>query len=189
MSLSLHRPAKPPVARTYWVIESRFLAGAYPGAADPPGHRHRVEQLWKLGIRTFINLIEEDESNHYGQPFLAYDGLLREFASPAGDFATHLRFPIEDLGVPSSDRMACILDAIDLSLAADRPVYVHCFGGVGRTGIVVGCWLIRHGFVQPADAIEVLATLRQADEVTRHRPAPENGRQCRFVENWTRSAT
>ncbi len=184
MPESFARPPKPSIARAFWVVESKFLAGAYPGAADPAAHRHRVEQLWKLGIRTFVNLVEEDETNNYGQPFLKYDGLLRELASAAGDFATHLRFPVEDLGVPSADRMTCILDAVDLSLAADRPVFIHCFGGVGRTGISVCCWLIRHGYVEPNQAIQMLQTLREADEATCHRPAPENSRQCQFVESW-----
>ena len=184
MPVSSARPPNPSIARTYWVIESKFLAGAYPGAADPAGHRHRAEQLWNLGIRTFINLVEEEETNNYGQPFLRYDGLLRELASEAGDLVTHLRFPVQDLGVPSADRMNCILDAIDLSLAADRPVFIHCFGGVGRTGISVCCWLIRHRLVEPGNAIERLKTLREADEATCHRPAPENDRQCQFVESW-----
>lgn len=31
------------------------------------------------------------------------------------------------------------------ALAAGQTVYVHCYGGIGRTGTVVGCWLVRHG--------------------------------------------
>ena len=41
--------------------------------------------------------------------------------------------------------MASILDAIDAALDGGKTVYVHCWGGVGRTGTVVGCWLVRHG--------------------------------------------
>jgi len=32
-----------------------------------------------------------------------------------------------------------ILDTIDAALSAKRIVYVHCWGGVGRTGTVIGC--------------------------------------------------
>ncbi len=30
--------------------------------------------------------------------------------------------------------MTTILDAIDASMTVDKPVYVHCWGGVGWTG-------------------------------------------------------
>ena len=35
--------------------------------------------------------------------------------------------------------------AVDDALGEGRTVYVHCWGGIGRTGTVVGCWLVRHG--------------------------------------------
>ncbi len=37
---------------------------------------------------------------------------------------------------------------------------MHCWGGVGRTGTVVGCWLVRHG-LDDGDAIARIATLRR----------------------------
>lgn len=44
---------------------------------------------------------------------------------------------------PTVDQMRAILDAIDR--AAGSIVYVHCWGGHGRTGTVAGCYLVRHG--------------------------------------------
>ena len=61
-------------------------------------------------------------------------------------------------------------------------VYVHCWGGVGRTGLVVGCHLARHGVVGPA-ALERITELRRgaADE---HRQSPENALQEAMVLGW-----
>ncbi|PAY16368.1 protein phosphatase [Rhodopirellula sp. SM50] len=161
-----------------------MLAGAYPGSPDQDDHVRRVRGLWDLGIRTFVNLVEEDETNNSGKPFRRYDDLLRSFAADAGERFAHLRFPVKDLSVPSVDRMRSILDSIDLSLTANRPVYVHCFGGVGRTGVTVCCWLIQNNYATGDDAVELLGKIRNADTVTAHRPAPENGTQVKFVKSW-----
>ncbi|WP_374108489.1 hypothetical protein [Nostoc sp. XA010] len=34
------------------------------------------------------------------------------------------------------------LPPIDRALNGQEKVYVHCWGGIGRTGIVVGCYLV-----------------------------------------------
>lgn len=176
--------ANPPTIRSYWVVEGKFLAGAYPGSPDENKHRQRIQQLWDAGLRTFINLVEEDEANKSRQPFRRYDDVLRELARHDGERVAHLRFPVPDLSVPSIDRMRSILDAVDLAFAANRPVYVHCFGGVGRTGTAVCCWLLRHGLASPANVIQILQDLRQADHQTKQRKAPENNKQIEFVESW-----
>lgn len=176
--------SKPPTVRSYWVIEGKFLAGAYPGSPDRTKHRKRIEELWAAGMRTFINLVEEDETNNSGKPFHRYDDVLRELAQETGEKVAHLRFPVRDLSVPSLDAMRSILDAIDLSLEADRPVYLHCFGGVGRTGTAVCCWLLRHAVAKPHDVIQTLHELRQTDHQTKDRKAPESSAQISFVKEW-----
>jgi len=80
--------------------------------------------------------------------------------------------------------MTAMLDAIDDSLAAGRATYVHCWGGVGRTGTVVACWLLRHAIATDANVLEVLASLRKQDRVHGHIQAPESRAQRQFVASW-----
>ena len=179
------RPTKPtPCNRTYWVVDDMLLAGAYPGRPKPAEHRKRIRSLFDSGMRTFINLQEEDETNNSGKPFVRYDNELRRLAGEHEQRIAHLRFPIPDGETTSIDRMRCILDAIDLSLSADRPVYVHCFGGMGRTGTTVCCWLLRHGLASPQNVLQRLTQLRQADVERADWKAPENAAQENFVLSW-----
>ncbi|WP_442511723.1 protein-tyrosine phosphatase family protein [Novipirellula sp. SH528] len=176
--------SKTPAGRTYWVVKGKMLAGAYPGQPDPTKHLARLQSLYDAGMRTFVNLQEEGESNYSGIPFVRYDGDLRDIAALQNDTISHLRFPIPDGGVTSVDRMRSILDAIDLSLSANRGVYVHCFGGMGRTGTTICCWLLRHEHVSRGSVFSVLTRLRQADKERGSWKAPENENQESFVLNW-----
>ena len=47
-------------------------------------------------------------------------------------------------------------------LAGGRTVYLHCRGGIGRTGTVLGCYLVRQG--QTAE--EALASIDGPETVT-----------------------
>jgi hypothetical protein len=170
----------PPTTSSYWVLPGLFLAGAYPGHPDPPEHDRRVKALVGAGIRTFVNLMEEDETNYAGEPFVPYQDLAAKLCPEV----TCVRYPVRDLTVPTVPVMVSILDAIDSSMKVGKPVYVHCWGGVGRTGTVIGCWLLRHGLTEPSDVLDVLMRLRWQDKERRHRMSPETGEQQRFVKQW-----
>jgi len=64
----------PPLRRAYWVVDGMFLAGAYAGHAEPRAHKERLSGLFNAGARTFVNLMEEDETNNDGKPFVPYEG-------------------------------------------------------------------------------------------------------------------
>ena len=173
--------ATPPLPRTYWVLDGSFLAGAYAGQADPIAHITRLKGLLNSGLRTFVNLMEVGEKNNDGEAFVRYDEDLHEIATKANDRVECLRFPIVDRHITTHENMYEILDAIDFSLENNRPVYMHCFGGIGRTGTVVCCWLLRHGYATTFNVFQILKELRQADLVRASWPAPENETQRAFV--------
>jgi protein-tyrosine phosphatase len=173
-----------PFSRSYWVIPGKFLAGAYPGSIDSEEAKEKIKALIHSGIRSVINLMEKDEVDGSGNLFSPYEEAFLEMGKAFALNLTCQRFPIKDLNVPSPLSMNRILNEIDSSLSKDRPVFVHCWGGRGRTGMVVCCYLVRTG-LSGQEALEKIKDLRQF-EPTGHRPSPETNEQRKLVISWAK---
>jgi len=86
----------------------------------------------------------------------------------------------------SKEGAVSILDAIDSHISQGRTVYVHCWGGVGRTGLIVGCWLTRNG----GDGKSALLRLRelwQECPKSVSRISPETREQERYILDWKKT--
>ena len=71
----------------------------------------------------------------------------------------------------------------DLNPDKGKMPYVHCWGGIGRTGTVVGCWLARHGG-GGEDALNQLKQLWTNCTKSAIRNSPETDEQENFILNW-----
>lgn len=160
----------------YWVLENRFLAGEYPRNIDEKSSLDKIASLIRAGVSAFVDLTEEDEG------LSPYSHLLGKF-----DGVSHQRFPITDMSVPAGkETTTAILDAVDDHILHNRTVYLHCWGGVGRTGMIVGCWLARHG-LKGRKALERLRELWQACPKSSHRDSPETREQIQYILDWEES--
>ena len=165
-----------PIRASYWVIEGKLLAGEYPGAYADDAALAKVSAFLDAGIRTFVDLTEQSE------PLRRYDDLLTRLAVERDITCKHLRFGITDRGVPNRELLEQVLATIRQEISEDRPVYVHCWGGIGRTGTIIGCWLVEGG-LSGEDAIAQLADLRR-DSADRSRPSPEMDEQRQCICEW-----
>lgn len=155
----------------YWVIPGKLLAGPNPGAWNEAQARQRVRRLLDLGVTFFIDLTESSESR-------GYHDLLNSEAMAMRREATYRQMSIVDMDVPSHDHMAAILDMIDMAINRGRTVYVHCMAGLGRTGTIVGCYLVRHGMAGD-EALDEIVRLRGG-----RTDSPQTDEQCLMVRNW-----
>jgi hypothetical protein len=159
-----------PLPDAYWVAAGRLLAGDFPGATARSDAVRRLRRLRWCGVTELIDLTLEHECRRAHYLELLEDGV------------RHRRFAIEDCSVPAPARMDEILAAIDGSISAGRVVYLHCAGGIGRTGTVVGCWLVRHG-MSGAEAIDHIAE-RRIDTPNQWLRSPATEEQREFVLSW-----
>lgn len=169
-----------PNDNTYWVHSGRLLAGEYPGNQDDSVAETRLGEYLASGIRHFIDLTEPGEHG-----LAPYEPSLQEVAQSMGVNVRHQRLSIRDVSVPGHpDVMRRILDQIDECMEKETPVYVHCFGGIGRTGTVVGCHLVRQGRT-PTDALEfIMDRWRTVEKFHRQPESPETSEQRQYVEMW-----
>lgn len=154
-----------------------------------PGVRScKLNSLLAAGIRTFIDLTEPNE-------LLPYSTILSQQASRIGlpqseiDTIEYHRFAIPDRCTPASHALVSDICAVlEDSLNRGRKAAIHCRGGVGRTGTIVGCWLVQSGVVK--DGKEALDFIErewsQVEKSKRFPRSPETGGQEEYVKCFRR---
>ena len=157
------------------VAGGAVYAGEYPGDKYGEKATEKLKRMYHFGIRHFIDLTEEGE-------LCPYNHLL-----PSD--TTYTRFPIPDCGVPKSiESVRRLLLRIEELKKMEGYVYVHCWGGVGRTGTIVACYLSQNS--EEPDLNKTLEVLRgRFSEMPKsaYRETPETKEQIDFIEQFINS--
>ena len=163
-----------PLHQCYYVGGTLF-AGEYPGGKYVELAESKLKRMHHFGVRHFVDLTEEGELRPYRQ-LLPND-------------TTYLRFPIRDVDVPKSvEAVHQLIDKMENLMKQDGFTYIHCWGGVGRTGTIVACYEARQ-MEEPTLEKALTAMRSRFSNMPKasHRKSPETQEQIDFVRQFVES--
>lgn len=124
-----------------WIVPGRLAGTPKPGVVFEIDYD--LQSLKRVGVTCLVTLTEQDLS----QEALARNGLI------------NVHLPIRDGEPPTASQMTMLLMRMELLMKQGHVLAVHCLAGIGRTGTVLACWLIREGLT----AEEALKRVRRID--------------------------
>lgn len=155
-------------------VDLNVWAGEYPvWDWDESIGRKQIHLFTDFGINYFIDLTEGGEMPPYA-PFL----------SPA---IGHYKLPIPNRGTPTAvDDVVKLFRAIERTLL-DKPFtkfYIHCLGGVGRTGTIVACYYVYFKQMIAEEALAEMRRMFSSHERAIWMSAPETEAQIDFIHTF-----
>ncbi len=124
------------MARNFrYIIKNKLAGMEMPGYHDQP--MDDLLFMLKEGIDVVVSLTED--------PIPYKIHLLRKFE--------WIHFPIDDFGAPKPDAAFELVKKMDERIQAGKKVLVHCLAGIGRTGMILACYMIYKENLSGADAL------------------------------------
>lgn len=120
---------------TRWILAGKLAGSSYPNFKD-------LRFLQKSNIKMIVNLTK------HGIPTRVKNQLL-------SSGIRWRRFPIRDFGVPSQETINKYLQCVCEVIQRKEAVLTHCIAGCGRTGTMIGLYLITHGH-SPRQVLELI---------------------------------
>lgn len=131
-----------------WILERELAISPAPSGVED------IEEWKREGVRAVVVLVESHELGCLG----GVDVYLELFRERGFEV---LHSPIRDFYVPTIEQCLEIVEWIGRRVDEGKPVLVHCYGGLGRSGTVAACYLVYRYGVEPEEAVRVVRERRR----------------------------